>query len=247
MAAPDVAREHFAGNGAPIAEILRAECADLLARFDAMTAEATALPGTIGDEETMTSVATVIARARALAKEADGTRAEAGKPLLDAKRELDAFFKAATARLDAAMEPHVENVDAHARRVQAEAEAKARREREEAERAVEEARQRAEEASDAASAAMAAGDLAAAEARAASAGRREKGSPIRGEGVSVGRRTRIVGEIEDYAKLNLNALRHFFRRADVEHAVREAVKAQGEGCTIRGVRVVRETRANVRA
>lgn len=238
----------FGDNRAPVDEVLAADFADLAARARALAARMEAeTPSRVETEEEQIAVGRLITEARALAKEIDATRTSEGKPLLDAKRRVDAFFKDMAAILDRAEGPLRRAADDFTRRKEAERREIARRRQEEARRKEEEARRRAEEAKSADAAGRAA---ALAEQQAAQADdyarEAETGTKVSGGGVTASGRRTWEYEIEDYAAVDLNALKPFMDRKAVDAAIRSMVRIQKDQTNIPGVRVFETVKTQFR-
>ena len=122
----------FGDNKAPVQEVLDTDFADLKTEIDDLVAKANALNRQIRSEADQAAVGSLIVDLRALWKRADEIRATEKKPILDAGKELDGWFKTVLAdavKVGADLQKHA---DDFVRKRAAEARAKAAREAEEA-------------------------------------------------------------------------------------------------------------------
>ena len=91
----------FGANKAPMLDVLSADFADLRAKIDELTdrlRDAAQKP--VKTDEDQAALGSLILDARAILKEADEIRAAEKKPILDAGRDMDGWFKDITASLD---------------------------------------------------------------------------------------------------------------------------------------------------
>ncbi|MCA1776110.1 MAG: hypothetical protein LC676_11010 [Loktanella sp.] len=141
-----IAEQVFGDNKAPIDDALAADYADAQAMVDDMVRRfEEEAPAEIAGDQDMLAIGAIITDARKLTKQIDAARTREGKPLYDAKRSVDFFFKDMIARLEKAEKVVQERADAYTRRKQAEEREIARRRAEEARQREEDARRRAEE------------------------------------------------------------------------------------------------------
>lgn len=237
----------FGDNKAPVEEVLAADFADLINRIDAAIGRTGDTPKKVKDEADLAKIGDAILGLKALAKEADETRTVEGRPVLDAQRGINAFFKNLEARISAAVDPLQERADDFARRRQAEAQERARREAEAARQKEEEARQRAETATTAAAAGRAAADAEAYAAQADQAARAaETGVRMQADGVKAGTRGTWSARIDDYKALDLNTLKPFIDRKAVEAALNSMARIQKDAFDVPGATAVQSTKTQFR-
>jgi len=244
-----VAEQIFGDNKAPIGDVLEADFADLRRRVADMTARLEAdAPQTVTGEDDMIALGNLITEARRLSKEIEATRSEEGRPLFDAKKKVDAFFKDLTALIDRAERPLRDRADDYTRRKEAEQREIARRKAEEARRAEEAARQRAEAAksADAGGRAAARAETLAAQADADLAAADSARVKVSSGGVTASSRASWTFYIDDYAAMDLNEIRPFLDRKAVEAAVRAMVRIQKGETRLKGVTVYQETKTQFR-
>lgn len=242
-------------NPPPLREILAEKHAEIAVSIDGLADRANSAPKEIATDADLGRVGDIVKDARALNKRIDKVRDDEGRPHLEAKREIDAFFKGHMERLDRVAATLQKRADqyqaakaAEARRV---AEDKARREREEADRQ----RRIAEEeaARNRPTAALKHADKAevaeerAAEAEAAAAASNADLTRVRSEtGTVASARTGWDFEITDYAAVPLEALRPYLARAEVEKAIRQHVRINKNAVPLAGVRVFESVKAAFR-
>ena len=248
-----VAEQIFGHNRPPVEEVLAADYKGLIAKVDQMVRRAAGMPKKIRTDEQVTLVGNAIADMRALANEIDEARKREGKPLFDAKKSLDGWFKDLAARIEDHRGDLQKAADDHAR-------AKAAEERARREREAEAARKRAEEAERKASEAKRPGTVAryAGAAEAASVEAEEKAREAgaghadlvrsRAGGVTSSARAVWTFRIDDYGALmeTLGPLGPFLARDDVEKAIRSLVRIQKEHTDLPGVSVFEDVKATFR-
>ena len=246
----------FGDNKAPILDVLTADFAELKAEVDAFVAqmrEAAKKPPKTDEEQA--ALGKIIIDARALFNRADGQREVEKKPILDAGRALDGFFKDMLASLVKGRDHLQGMADAFARQKAAEERERARREAEAARAKAEEERQKAEAAKTAAGAARAEGRAEAldqkAEAAEAAAGAADADLVrSRVDGVTSGAKgawvaTILEGQYPEVIK-PLGALGAFLKREAIEAALNSMAKIQKEGAVWPGVSFHQETKATFR-
>lgn len=249
-----VADQIFGDNKAPVEEVLTADFADLRKEADDMAAEFKKLPEKIKTEEDQIATGRLIAKARGLSKKIDEIRSREGKPMYDAKKAVDAFFKGIDAIVGREASAAQKAADDYVRRTIEAERARAAREAEEARKKAEAERARAEQAKSPNAAGNASGRAEAYEAKAdqleANAGRSAADlTRARADGVTASARDVWEHTIEDEVALydSLGPLGHFFSAADVEKAVRSAVRVQKGRTRIPGVKVYPSAKASFRA
>lgn len=244
----------FGDNKAPMGEVLTADLAELRGEIDAlvdrMRTAAKAPPKT---DEDQAALGRVILDARSLWNKADSRREIEKRPILEAGRELDAFFRDMLASLVKGREHLQGMADAYTRQKAAEARAQAQREAEEARIKAEEERAKAEAAKTAAGAARAEGRAEALDAKADAAAAVAASSEAdlvraRVDGVSASAKGTWVATITDYqaAISPLGALGHFLKREAVEAALNSLAKVQKAGAAWPGVSFSQDVKATFR-
>lgn len=244
----------FGLNKAPLDAVLTADFADLNAEARALIDRAATLPAKITSEAEQIKVGTFVAEARAFWKKADGQREEVKRPVLEAGRGIDAFFKAIGSLLDDATGPLQRAMDTFAREVAAATRAKALRDAQEAQAKADAERQRADGAKTVTGAANAEARAAALDAKADAAlevagASTQDLTRLRGGGATVSGREVWGFTIEDYtaAIAPLGALGPYFRRVDLEAALTSMVRIQKGGAAWPGVRFYSDVKVTVRS
>lgn len=243
----------FGNNKAPLPDVLNADYADLRAEIEALTEEGRELWKPVTGDDAQMTLGRWIVRAKALAKKADGFRTDEGRPILEAQRGINGFFKELLEPLGKAESSLQKLADDYARqkaaeeRAKAEADAKAAREKAEAERI------KAEQMKTSDAAARAEGRAELLDAKADAAEERALASDadltrMRAEGVTASARQSWDFSIDDEDALyaSLGALGPFFVIADVRKAVGSMVRAHKGRTQLPGVRVFPKTTANFR-
>lgn len=246
-----VIEQIFGSNKAPIGIVLEADFADLRNEVRDAVDRADALPRAIKTDADLGAIGACIADIRALAKRVDAVRVEEGKPLLEATRGLNDFFKGMMGLLSDATEPLQRAADDHARRKAAEERARREQELAEARRREEEARKKAEKAKseDATILANAKLEMAAADAERAEESVNASAADLvrtRTAGLTASAKTEWAFRITDYNAIDLNTLRPFLARADVEKAIRSVVRIQKGDTAIPGVEVFEDIKSTFR-
>lgn len=252
-----VADQIFGDNKAPVEEVLTADFADLRKEADDMAAEFKTLPATIKTEDDQIAAGRLIAKARGLSKKIDEIRAREGKPMFEAKKAVDGFFKSIDAIVAREVGTAQKAADDYVRRTIEAERARAAREAEEARKKAEAERARAEQAKSPNAAGNASGRAEAYEAKAdqleANAGRSAADlTRARADGVTASARETWVWRFaskEDEAKLweSLGPLGNFLAEADVHKAINSAVRVQKGGARIPGVTVEKSFKSSFRA
>ncbi len=233
----------FGDNKAPIVDVLNADFAELKAEVDAFVAQmreaAKAAPKT---DEDQAALGKIIIDARALFNRADGKREVEKKPILDAGRSLDAWFKDMLASLVKGRDHLQGMAEDYALRKLAEERARAAREAEDARAKAEAERLRAEAAKTPQAAANAEARAEVHEARADASEATAKAADadlLRGRvgGVSMGARTVWSAKINDYqaAIAPLGAIGPFLKNDAVQAALNSMAKLHMSGAKWPGV------------
>lgn len=243
----------FGQNKAPLDEVLAADFVDLQAEVSDLLDKAGDLPSRVDSDDDQIKVGKWIIDAKDLAHKVDKTRTEEGRPILDAQRGINGFFKAVAEPILKAVDAHQRAADDYARRKAAEERARAQREAEEARRREEEERQRAEQLKRPDAVARAEGRAEALAAEADAAEERALASNadltrMRAEGVTSSARTTWAWEFESKNALydSLGPLSPFFAEADVVKAINAMVRAQKGRTSLPGVRVFEKAVASFR-
>lgn len=242
-------------NRAPISDVLAEQYSDLAARVEAIATRANLAPKAIATDTDLNTIGALIRDTRELSGETDKKRESEKRPYLQAGRDVDAFFKVFTDRLDRISTVFKKIADDHARAVAAEArrraEDEARKAREEADRQAEIAR-RAEEANRLKTAEKHEAKAEAAEQRAEQAEAVAASSAadlVRSRtdsGILSTARTEWAFEITDYDAIPLDKLRPYLKREHVEQAIRAFVKLQKQAAALPGVRVFEDVKSSFR-
>lgn len=244
----------FGANKAPMAEVLTADFGGLRSEIDAfvgvMREAAKAPPKT---DEDQAALGKVILDARALWNRADGEREKEKRPILEAGRELDAFFKDMLASLVKGRDHLQGMADSYAREKAAAERARREREaRELAERAEAE-RRKAEAAKSAQAAANAEARAEGLESRAEKAAEAAAASDAdlvaaRVGGVAAGARGVWKATILDYtaAVSPLGAVGPYLKRDAFEAALNSMARIQGASAQWPGVSFSPDTKATFR-
>lgn len=248
-----VVEQIFGSNKAPLEEVLAADFGDIEADIAAAEAKAAALPATCSSDADLAAIGNCVADLRSLSKRIDGVRMEEGRPLLEAQRGINDFFKTFAARIDRATAGAQRAADDYNRRKAAEERARREREAAEQRRKEEEARAKAEAARSAAAAARAEGvaDLAAFRAERAEQAATASTADLvrtRAAGVTASAKTIWDFRITDYAALSasLGPLGPFIDRASVEKAIRSMVRIQKGATTLPGVEAFEDIQSTFR-
>lgn len=244
----------FGANKAPVKEVLDADFADLRREIDALVERMRAAAKTAPkSDEDQAALGRVILEARGLWNKADGLREIEKKPILDAGRALDAWFRDALAALTKGRDHLQSMADGYAREKAAAERARAQREAEEARARAEAERQKAEAAKTAAGAAKAEAKAEALEAKAEAAAAQADASvndlaKARVGGVTTGARGAWKATISDYqaAIAPLGAIGPFLKRDAVEAALNSLAKFQQAGAAWPGVTFAQDIKAAFR-
>lgn len=243
----------FGLNKAPLEEVLASDFADLKAEAQALIERAADLPARITSEADQIKVGTFIAEARGFWKKADGEREDAKRPVLEAGRGIDAFFKTIGNSLDEVTGPLQRAVDTFAREAAAAARAKAQREADEARAKADAERAKAEAAKSAGAAANAEARAENLDAKADALEERAAASTsdltrTRGDGVTISGKEVWTATITDYTAAigPLGALGPYFKRESLEAALISMVRIQKAGAAWPGVRFTSDVKATIR-
>ena len=227
----------FGFNKAPMHEVLTADFNELRVEIDALVERMRAVAKTPPKtDEELAALGKVILDARALWGRADGQREAEKRPILDAGRELDAYFKDMLAGLLKGRDFLQGQADSYTRAKAAEERARKQREAEELARKAEAERDKAAAAKTSAGAANAEARAETLEARAdqaAAVAASSEADLVRSRvgGVTSSAKGTWGATILDYqaAIAPLGALGNFLKRDAVEAALNSLAKVQKEG------------------
>lgn len=243
----------FGDNKAPLPDVLAADFVDLQAEVSDLLDKAGDLPARVDSDDDQIKVGKWIIDAKDLAHKVDKTRTEEGRPILDAQRGINGFFKAVAEPILRTIEAHQRAADDYVRRKVAEERALAQREAEEARRREEEERQRAEQLKRPDAVARAEGRAEALAAEADAAEERALASNadlarMRAEGVTSSARAAWTWEFEDKdaAYAPLGALGPFLPEAAVATALNSMARAHKSRARWPGVRFFEKAVASFR-
>lgn len=243
----------FGDNRAPIEEVLKADFADLAKEIADHAAKMKAANKAPKTDEEQAELGKLIIDGRAIWKKADDLRQAEKRPILEAGRELDGWFKVELAPLEEAAKALQSTADEYARRKAAEERARAEREAEEARRKADAEREKAEAARTAASAGKAEARAEAFEAKAerleeAAASSAADLTRSRVGGVTASAKGSWVARITDYqaAIQPLGTLGAFLKREAIEAALNSLAKIQKDAASWPGVAFSQETKATFR-
>ena len=240
------------GNKPPLSEVLADTNAGLIREVEEMADKANAAPRQVKTEDDLVKVGDVVTSARALAKRLDKAREAEKEPFLTGGREVDAFFRAHANRLDRIASVLTEAANEYQRAKLAAERQKAAEEARKLREAEEKKRQEAEEAKREATAERKhdeADEIAAKAAQAESAARasaRDLETIRTDSGLAAGAKAEWTFEIEDYEAVDLNKLRPYFKREEIEKAIRSMLKVHKGAMKLPGVRVFEDVKANFR-
>jgi flagellar biosynthesis GTPase FlhF len=240
-------------NPPPLREVLAENYEILLTEIEALAGKANEAPKTISGDEDVITVGEIVKGARDLSKRLDKARDAEGRPHLEAKREIDGFFKGHMERIDRIAQILQKRADDYQRARAAEErrkrEEEARRLREEEERQREIAR-KAEEANRAKTAAKhedKADELAERRVEAEASAQASNADLVRvrsDTGTVVSAKTEWKGEIVSVEEIDLNKLRPYLKRDDVQKALNTFVRMGGR--ELAGARIFEDVKASFR-
>lgn len=247
----------FGQNRAPIDAVLEADFADLRARVAEMASKFNALPATIAGDDDLATVGRAVRDANSLLREIDSTRMNEGRPILEAQRALNAYFKDTLPdTLPALVSAAQRRADAYVREVEAKRRAEAERQAREAREREERERQRADQAKSAEAAANAQARAEREAQRAEEAEARAGASAadltrMKGQGVSASGRASWKATIlpdggYQQAIAPLGVLGNFFDRASVEKALNSMARVQKDAAAWPGVKFHQDVKASFR-
>lgn len=242
-------------NPPSLREVLAENYSGLTGDVEAIASKADGAPKNVTSEADLTTVGDIVKDVRQLTKRVDLARVSEKEPYLQGGRDVDAFFKVLTERLDRI----TKTLEGRATEYQREKATEERRRREEEARRLREQEERqreiarkAEEANRSKTAAKhedKAEELAtkAAEAEAATQVSAAELTRVRSmSGTVATARTEWAFEITDYNEIPLEVLRPYLARADVEKAIRTFVRVNKNSVALTGVRIFEDVKASFR-
>lgn len=243
------------GNNPPTTEQLLAEKhRDLLDRCEAAALRANGVPKVIDDDADLTGIGEVVRDARRLMNDIKNTRLEETQPHRTAVAEINRYFDTVSERLDRVAKVLAQRCDewarAKERRERERREAEARAAREEEERRLEAARKaeaanrkvQAEKHETAAAQASERADYFEQQAAAPTA----ELTRARSAAVTVSGTQQWTFDIMNMKHVDLDALRPYLTRDDIEKAIRAFVKVNKDSLPLAGVRIYAKTVAKYR-
>lgn len=243
----------FGDNKAPLEEVLKSDFTDLQARIADLLLAAGNLPSRVDSDDDQAKVGKWIIDAKDLAHKVEETRTSEGRPILDAQRGINSFFKSVLAPLDEMQRVQQSGADDFVRRKAAAERAKAAREAEEDRRKAEEERLRAAQLKRPDAIGRAEGRAEAHDMAAEAAEERALASTAdltrtRAEGVTSSARAAWSWEFTDKDALyaTLGPLGNFLTEAAVEAGINSMVRAHKARTALAGVRVFQKETANFR-
>lgn len=242
------------GNNPPtFKETMAEKYGSVFAALEPLADMADEAPEKIAGPDELSRVSDIVRAARKLFNEVEEIRTKEKQPFLDGAREVDGFFstkKDAIKRVVDAMQKRADAYQAEVDRLaRAEAARRAREAQEEADRqralaAAEAARNRPL----AAHGHTAKAEIAEARAEDAAAALQASAADvtrIRSEGGTTSVTTEWLFEIEDYSKVDLNAVRAYLPRERVELAIRSFIKINKDTVPLAGVRIYPKVKARI--
>ena len=247
-------RASIGGNNPPsLEELLAEKAASLVAEMNKIGVEAKGAPEVVKTEDDLDKVGNIIVRANKVVRSLEEMRKFEKQPFLDGGRTVDGFFKTHLDKLAKTISILDRRANVYtqeklaAERRRREAEAEALRQEEQRRR---EAAARAEEEGRARHAALHAdkADRAAERLEEAEGAALQTNADIvrtrTDSGVAVGARTTWRGEITNIAEVDLEALRPYLLRADIEKAINTAVRVGVRD--LKGVRIFEDVKTTFR-
>lgn len=238
----------------PLRDILAERYAAAITDVEFIADAANSAPKECKSVDDVGTLAAIVTKARARRSMIDKARVAEKEPFLTAGRDVDAFFKEVIDRLERIASVIEDRVTVYQRAQAAEARRKAdeeaRKAREEADRQRriaedEAARNRPAAAAKHENKAEAAEERAQ-EAAAAAAAPAADLTRVRAGGAVVSARTEWAFKITDYAVIPLEKLRPYFKREDVEKAIRGYVRLHKNAEPLAGVEIFEDVKANIR-
>ncbi|PZU95492.1 MAG: hypothetical protein DI527_00350 [Chelatococcus sp.] len=222
------------------------------AEIERIAKAANEAPKKVRSEDDLIAVGTVVTDAKKIAKRLKTDKAEEKEPHIDANKQIEAFFGAWDLRLDRIAKSLTDRASAYQEEVEAAARLKAEEAAQKAREAAEAERKKADELA-AQGARGAARALDKAERLESKAERSERAADAKAadltrvrsaSGVTASSRTSWAGSIVSMDEIDLEKLRPYLRREDVQKALNAFVRIGGR--ELKGARIAEETKANFR-
>lgn len=255
MNSPNPITAGIGHNEAPLQEALPIRHQAITDRVKELLASVARAPERIDDDVTQGKIGDLYKLLSAAHKKGEAARVEEKEPFLMGQRTVDSFFKThVTSPLEQAMMTLKKRSDVYLQaKVAAERRAReeeARKAREEEQRKLEAARKAEEEnrlktAAKKLDEAVVAANVAA-QAEEAAAAPAAQLSQTRGEHSLAGVAMVWTHEVEDFDAIDLNSIREFISRDDIEKALRAFVRLHKGTRQIHGVRIFEAPRTNFR-
>lgn len=238
-------RAAIGSNLPPLKDQLALRHGDIVERIKELEAAAARAPSTISDDAVQGKVGDLYKLFAAVQKRAEAARTEEKEPFLMGGREVDSWFKAALDPVMTWMSTLKKRSDIYINAKLAEErrrrEEEARKAQEEADRRLEAARKAEEEnrkkSAETKLAAAVVAQEQADQAAAAAAARPQEMVQTRGDHSLATVQMVWSHEVEDWDTLDLNQLRDFIGRDDVDKAIRAFVRLHKGTRNLKGVRI----------
>ena len=248
---PPEETHHEDGTPRSIEELLAASQAEIIAKVEPIAERANKLPRSIDSEDDLNKVTPVVLDAKALVRDLEAARKAAKQPYIDGGKAVDGFFNPVKDRIGRIVSVFEDLAsDFQRRKIEAERAARAEEARK-AEQRAQKAREDAEKAkrADTREKRLDAADQAQVEADRAAASVTQTNAQlgkVSGSGGTASARTHWTFAIEDFDKLDLNAIRHFIPRDAIEQGLRAYVKIQKGSAKMDGVRFYEDVKTSFR-
>lgn len=242
-------------NKPPLQEVLTEQYKSFAEEIEKVAGRANEAPKRIKTDDDLDKVGVIVKDARELLKKVEAARKEEKDPYLKAGREIDAFFKKMTDRLDRISEALQERANEYQREKAAEARRKAEEEARRLREQEEAARRKAEEAAAAGKASVAGRAEVKAELAAEKAAQAEELAQasaadlarVRGaSGTLATAKTAQKVRISDWQSLNLNDLKPYIDREAVQKAANAWLRVTKGKERITGLEVYEDIKAAFR-
>lgn len=248
----DNERARMGGNNPPLEETLADTHKTIVAEFDMLILRANATSREVKDDDALGKIGEIVTDALALSKRLDVKRVDEKEPFLTGGRKVDAFFKQYTERLDRVASVFTDIASVYQREKAA---AAARKANEEAQRLRDEEERLRKEAEAAKRPATAARKEDAADEAGAKADDAEARAAVAANdftkvktdtGVTAGAKKDWTFEITDYEVIPLDRLRPYFKRSEIESALKAHVRIHKGASPMPGVHFKEEVKATFR-
>lgn len=249
-------RAQIGGNNPPISETLAETHKDLIAKIEPIATRANELgkqiKDGIKDDDQLEVVSTLVIDVKSLGDSLEEKRKIEKEPHLNAGREVDGFFKAFSERLSRISVAFIGAASAYQREKLA---AEKRAQEQEAERLRVEAEKKRKQADTAKRPETAdrkhdQADELEAQADAAEAAAASQNTDLAkvktATGATVGAKTEMTFRIVDYEKIPLDKLRPYFKRDQIEAAIKAFTKIHKGASQLEGVHFEEDVKATFR-